>query len=420
MSVTTLVGKNVVITGAIPGLTRADATALLSQHGAHVQKGITNGTDVLIFGNNVGKVKTDKARAKGIEAIPWVDAEALMQGVAVQPTAPPTAAPTRNQPVPAQQGYRQVNPMLCKAADEVPTSGDWFYEMKWDGYRAIAHVNGDTQLASRAGLDFNRFENIKNELDQLQVACILDGEIVSLDDQGRSEFWRLHKGELERAKFMVFDLLAVQRPDPNPDRELLDIRNQPLQVRRELLSKILSGGVYVTESPLFGADEREALIQYAQENVLEGIVAKRTNSIYKEGARNDNWLKIKFRLEQEFVVLGWTEGEGRRAGNAGSFRLGVNEGTKTRPKWVHVGDAGSGGTDEEIRAIRDSLTPMNAPTLPYEHKLPAVEVRKTTWVEPTVVLQVRFQKWTPDGKIFHASIQGVRDDKTPIDVKRAA
>src|SRR5207248_2016328 len=126
----------------------------------------------------VGRVKTEKARANGVATISWADAQALISGApAVTATEPPKPPPGRNQPIPAQAGYRQVVPMLCKKADGLP-SGDYTYEPKWDGYRLIAHVNGDTILASREGKDLSRFGHIKAELDQLPVACILDGELV--------------------------------------------------------------------------------------------------------------------------------------------------------------------------------------------------------------------------------------------------
>src|SRR5207253_2922329 len=152
--------------------------------------------------------------------------------------------------------------------------------------RLIAHSNGETILASRSGKteDFNqRFAHIKAELDQLTVACILDGEIVSLDEEGRSQFHRLHAGETADATFVVFDLLAVQ----GPNRELADTRHLPLRERKELLREVIDGLTFVKESPVF--EDGEELLEYARQNDLEGIVAKRSNSIYKEDARNDNW-----------------------------------------------------------------------------------------------------------------------------------
>jgi bifunctional non-homologous end joining protein LigD len=410
LSVTTLAGANVVITGKIPGETRTSAEEKVAAAGAHVQRGVTKATDILITGDDVGRVKTEKARQLGVATIGWGDAVALMHGTAVTPTEPPTAAPTRNRPVPATQtGYRQVKPMLClkTEVEDLPTGEGWLYEVKWDGYRAVAHVNGETQLASRQGKDLNRFEHIKAELDRLVVPCILDGEIVCLDDDGNSNFQALHAGDTS-AKFVVFDVLEAQG---------VDVRNEPLHKRRELLASILEDGIYVTESPIF--ESGAELLEYARQNDLEGIVAKRAESVYKEGARNANWLKIKLRCEQEFVVVGYTEGEGNRAGTAGAFLLAVNDGTKTKPKWGYCGSAGSGGTYDDFERIVDQLVEVDEPPV-ESHDLTKAELRKVTWVKPVVVLQIKFQRWTDDGKLWHPSIQGMRDDKKAVEVGRSA
>jgi bifunctional non-homologous end joining protein LigD len=396
-------GRSVVVTGKIAGESRASATAKLAAAGAHVQSSVTKATDVLVIGADVGRVKTDKAAALGVPTITWGDAVALMRGaVAVPATAPPSAAPTRNQPVPAQAGYRQVLPMLCKKADALPSSGEWLYEVKWDGYRCVAHVNGSTILASRKGKDFARFEHIVAELDQLTVPCILDGEIVSLDEEGRSAFHRLHSGEEEAAKFVVFDVLEAMGTD---------IRNQPLTERKSLLSGILEGGVYVTESPVF--DDGEELLAYALENELEGIVAKPPNSVYKENSRAA-WLKLKLRVEGEFVVVGYTDGKGSRAGTAGALLLATWN-KKTKAFDFH-GSVGSGGTYDDFAEIVSRLVPETVP--PLKHDLSRAEERKVNWAIPLLVVKVKYQRWTVDGKLFHPSIQGISEDKTPKEAIR--
>src|SRR5437868_3820205 len=287
--------------------------------------------------------------------------------------------------------------MLCKKADELPRSGDWIYEVKWDGYRAVAHVNGKTILASRSGKEFVDYPHIVAELDEMVVPCVLDGEIVVLDEKGRSDLERLHKGESASAKLVVFDVLEAQG---------VDIRNQPLRERKRLLSRILDGGTHVIESVVFDEAERDALMQYAVENELEGIVAKRADSVYKEKSR-EAWLKIKLRCQQEFVIVGYTEGKGNRQGTAGAFLLAVNDGTKAKPKWGYVGDVGSGGTIEDFEAIRRATVPETVPPIDITG-WPKPKLRDVSWVVPTVVIDVKFQRWTEDGKLWHPSIQGLR------------
>jgi bifunctional non-homologous end joining protein LigD len=421
VSVSTLSGQNVVITGAVPDHTRTQAEALVSSHGAHIQKRVTKDTNVLIIGERVGGTKINAAKKWGTAVIPWSDALALMNGApAVAAIVPPSPPTKRNQPIPAQAGYRQVKPQKCKdpegatPEEKLPKSGDWQYEIKWDGYRAVLHQNGITKLASSGGNDYSQYEHIIEEAERLVTPCILDGELIVPEGEGGSNHERLHKGEIASVRYVVFDVLEAMGED---------IRSQPLRERRKLLETILEGrggDCFITASPVFGEDEREALLQFARDEELEGIVCKRAGSYYKEGARNGDWLKIKLRTEQEFVIVGWTIGQGKRAGTAGSFLLAVNDGTKTKPKWTYVGDVGSGGTDDEIEAIRAELEPVPGVVGIDPKQFTRAELKETTFVIPETVVRVKFQKWTSDGKLWHPSLQGVRDDKNPKEVTRAA
>lgn len=412
----TLMGSNVVVTGVVPGYDRPAAERLLAEHGAHIQKNVVKSTDILVFGAKVGKTKTDKAALLGVACIPWSDAMALMQGASVAPTAAPEPPTKMNQPVAPRQGYRQVQPMLCKPAEgatpeeKLPGVGTYLYEPKWDGYRCIAHVRqGErTVLQSRQGNDYARYTHIADELDRLTVQCILDGELCVLDENGNASHERLHGGEIDTVKYVVFDILELQDAD---------IRGLPFTKRRELLTDVLAGGTYITESPMFDHSEREALLAHAQAVGMEGIVAKPVSSIYKEKARGP-WLKIKLRVAQEFVIIGYTAGKGNRAGTAGAFLLAVNTGTKTKPRWQHVGEVGTGGTIEEIEAIRASLTLADVGDLQVDGDFTDRQTRDTYWVKPEVVIEVEFQHWTKVGKLWHPSIQHVRNDKNPREVVR--
>jgi bifunctional non-homologous end joining protein LigD len=413
MSVATLSGLKVLLTGTVPSMDRTKAKQFLSDAGAHVAGGLAQDLDLIIFGAKPGGKKLEFASAHGIKTITWSDAVALASGAAVQSTAPPASAATINQPPKPNPDYRQVFPMLAKKHDGLPSGGEWYWEIKWDGYRAVAHINGETQLASRAGLDFNeRFPHIVAILDRVNFRCILDGEIVVLDEQGRSDYSRLQKGDTAAAVFVVFDVLAVLMAAKG---SLQDTRPMPLRERRVLLEEIVAmiGSPFVQQSPLL--DSGEEALETAQILKLEGIVAKKPGSPYKEGSRAGSWLKIKLREGQEFVVVGYTAGEGARSGTAGGFLVATWDGLTC--EWLYHGTVGSGGTYEEIEAIRASLTPLTGPNA-VKHNLSGAPLRKVTWVAPEVVVQVEFQRWTDGDKLFHPSLKGVRNDKTPLEVVR--
>lgn len=447
-TVATLHGQNVVVTGKVYAdppancqpIVRGDAESMLAKAGAFVQPRVTQDTNILVYGENVGKTKTDKASAVGAATLPWAEALELMKGgTPVQSGPPPSPQPGRNQPIMAQAGYRQVKPMLAKGPEDptrtpeqlveplVASGNRWSYEPKWDGYRAVAHVTqfGPVFLQSRTGMDMSRYQHIIDELAGLPGKhAILDGELVVLDADGNSDLERLHAGEIGTVSFVVFDM--VQAADGT------DIRGQSLDRRRELLTEFLSHNTqntYIAQSPVFDSSEVVDLLEYYREAGQEGIVCKHRGSVYKEGSRNGNWLKIKLRLQQEFVVLGYTHGKGARAGTAGAFLLGVNAGTKTEPKWEYVGDVGTGGTIEQFEEIRQLATsgpggPVDTKRSPIKDRFTQAKLKEITFVTPDIILDVKFQKWTTAGakgeygKLWHPAIQGIKTDKHPLEVTR--
>lgn len=416
MTISTLQGKNFVITGKIAGEDRNSAAARVIAAGGHFQKQVTNATDVLIIGADVGRKKTDDAAAKGVPVITWADAVKLMNGGgAVQETAPPTPLSAVNKRTGGPKpGYRQVMPMKCKKADQIPNDSSYVAEMKWDGYRTIAHVNGRTILDSSEGNDFTeRFEQVTVELDTWTVPCVLDGEMVQMDEHGHTRFFGLHSGDSRTAKFVVFDVLEAQGTD---------VRNQPWVERRKLLETIFEAlpapTPHVALAPTF--DDAASLLEYAMDNGLEGIVLKQRHSLYHEGARNSSWLKVKVRQTQEFVVIGWTDGEGARAGTAGALLLAVRENLQTGAYWRYIGKAGSGGTYADYQQIlartfnnqpaTKGLTAMLESTGGVEGlDLTKAELRKAHFCDPTVVVTCDFAGWSPGDKTYHCSIKGIRD-----------
>jgi bifunctional non-homologous end joining protein LigD len=280
--------------------------------------------------------------------------------------------------------------------------------VKFDGYRALAHVRGgDCTLVSRNDNDLTgRFPEVAKAIAKAVKSpnAVVDGEVARIDASGRASFSELQRGT-GTLVFYAFDLLEL---DGEPQTEL------PLRERKDGLRKLLDARVEnVVYSESF--DDGDALFQVARERGLEGVVAKRVDSVYREGRRTRDWLKIKTEHNEEFVVAGYTRGGGRRAGTFGSLVLAVNEGGELR----YVGNVGTGFDDAEIGKLLALLEPLrrDLPPFPVEPKLPRVRKGDVHWVEPRVIVQVRFGEWTHDGHLRHPAYLGIRDDKSPEEVE---
>ncbi|HEX6699959.1 MAG TPA: DNA ligase D [Gaiellaceae bacterium] len=317
----------------------------------------------------------------------------------------------RDEAAPARDGARRrYAPMLATLAAGLPSSGSWLYEVKWDGYRALAYLHGgEVALVSRNGNDLTqRFENVARQVVKAAKTpdCVLDGEVCALDDQGRSSF-----SAMQQAKpgtpfvYYVFDLLEVE------GEPILD---QPLTKRRDRLEKLLDRrNRTVLLSEVF--DDGPALYEAAKERRLEGIVAKRAESHYQPGRRGRDWLKIKTHGRQEFVIAGYTKGSGRRAKSFGSLILGAYSDSNL----VYVGNCGTGFTEAEIDRLLEKLRPLERPDSPFGEapKMPRVRKGDVLWVEPRLVCEVEFSEWTHDGRLRQPSYQGLREDKAPEEVR---
>jgi bifunctional non-homologous end joining protein LigD len=306
-------------------------------------------------------------------------------------------------------GPRRYQPMLAASSDTVPEGDGWLYEPKWDGFRAIAVVaGGEVTLTSRNGNDLTeRFRPAARGLAQAvrTPSAVLDGEIVALEDGGRSSFSALQQGS-GRLAYVTFDVLETDG-EPLVDR--------PLTERRKVLERLLdprAGGALV--SPVF--DDGDSLLRAASEQGLEGIVAKRADSRYQPGRRSPEWRKVKVRNRQEFVVAGYTKGQGRRAAGFGSLVLGVyDEGDL---HWV--GNVGTGFTEAEIERLLERLRPLEraTPPFPAPPRMPRVRRGDVVWVEPDLLAEVEFAEWTHDGRLRAPAYLGLRDDKAPREVRR--
>lgn len=302
-----------------------------------------------------------------------------------------------------------LEPMLATLGSEADVSGPgWHYEVKWDGYRALASVSGGAVAwRSRNGVDL---AGTYPELDEVAALlgdheAVLDGEIVALDAAGRSRFELLqnHGRGAAPAHYMVFDLLRLD------GRSLL---RTPYVERRAALKELLPGdGRYVHVPETFGSD-RELALEASHTFDLEGVVAKRADSVYQPGRRARTWIKVKNQRTQEVVVVGWRPGEGGRGGTLGSLLLAVPD---AEGRLTYAGRAGSGFTDRALREARGRLDALARDTPPIDG-VPRPDARDARWVEPTLVGEVTFAEWTGSGRLRHPVWRGWRPDKEPADV----
>jgi bifunctional non-homologous end joining protein LigD len=313
------------------------------------------------------------------------------------------SAPTAH----ATGNYR---PMLATPAQDVPR-GDWLYEIKWDGYRIVATVAGaEASLRTRKDQDYTkRFENVAKELVKAVKTpdCVVDGEVCALDEEGRPSFSAMQQGAPGTPiVYFVFDLLEVEG---EPVIEL------PIEERRKRLEKLLDKrNRTVRYSETF--DDGDALLEAANKQGLEGIMAKRLGSKYLPGRRSREWLKVKGHGRQEFAIAGYTRGQGRRQGTLGSLVLATYDGDDL----VYAGNVGTGFSDREIDRLLSKLKPLERDTPPFKEvpKMPRVKKGDVVWVEPKLVAEVEFVEWTHDGHLRAPSYQGLREDKKATEVRR--
>src|SRR5438094_4904769 len=306
---------------------------------------------------------------------------------------------------------REYSPMLATLEQQVPKGSSWLFEVKWDGFRAVARVSqGEAKLMSRQGNDLTqRFATVAKEIPKAVKTpdCVLDGEVCALDEQGRSSFSLMQQGKPGTPiVYFVFDLLELE------GEPLVDL---PLTERRKRLEKLLDRrNKTVRLSEAF--EDGEALYEAAKQQRLEGIMAKRADSRYAVGRRTRDWLKIKTHGRQEFIIAGYTKGQGRRAGTLGSLVLAVRRG----PNLEYVGNVGTGFTGEEIEKLLQKLRPLERKTPPFKEmpKMPKVRKGDVVWVEPKLVCEVEFAEWTHDGRLRAPSYQGLREDKAAEEVRR--
>jgi bifunctional non-homologous end joining protein LigD len=301
---------------------------------------------------------------------------------------------------------RKVKPMLATPVAAAFDRAGWLFELKWDGYRAIAEIDkGRVRLYSRNFQSFEkRFAPIVESLEHLGHDAVLDGEVVALDVHGKPSFHLLQEHAKARPESLVYEVFDLLHLDGH------DLRNCPLVRRRELLALLVADLPNIRCSQPIREHGR-ALFDAVSANGLEGIVAKEAGSKYREGVRSKSWLKIKTSRRQTAVIGGFTEPKGSRTG-LGALVLGVYE----NGDLVHIGDAGSGFTEKGLSALRARLDELEQKTCPFK-KRPKPKGR-VHWVQPLLVCEVAFAEWSDDGHMRFPVFVGLREDEDASTVQR--
>lgn len=297
-----------------------------------------------------------------------------------------------------------IKPMLAKETDEVFDDAEWLFEIKWDGYRAISEIkDGDVKLYSRNGIVFNnQYPVVANALKKIKHDVVLDGEIVVLNEKGKSDFQKLQHYE-DNTQFpicyYVFDLLS------------LDGKNTcklPLTDRKKLLQQLIKKDAVIKYSDHV-VEKGSAFFKAAVKQDLEGIMAKKADSEYHKGVRTTDWLKIKHHKSEEVVIVGFTKPTGSRK-YFGALVLAV----KNENGLQYAGHTGSGFTDKGLKEVYDKLAPLKADSSPFSEKVKTN--MPVTWVKPKYVCEVKFTEWTDDGKMRHPIFLRMREDKSIKDI----
>ncbi len=310
--------------------------------------------------------------------------------------------------------------MKATLREEPPTEGDWSYELKFDGFRALALKNGNSvELFSLNAKDFRgRFPEIVEAIAELPDEQLeLDGEIVALDDTGRSSFELLqgHGTKAAPIAFYAFDLLQ---------RNGEELQRRPLHERRAALEEVMRNA----EEPLRFSSEiggnPKRLLEEVCRRGLEGVIGKRNDSVYEPGIRSRCWIKLKCLGQQEFLIGGFTPPEGARK-HFGALLVGYYENDSLR----FAGKVGTGFDEALLRSLSQRMESLRRDTCPFANlpektagkwsqNITPAEMRRCKWVEPEIVCQVKFTEWTRDGKLRHPVFLGVREDKRAREVIR--
>jgi bifunctional non-homologous end joining protein LigD len=300
-----------------------------------------------------------------------------------------------------------IKPMLATLVKEPFDSDEWLFEIKWDGYRALAYLDKKVALFSRNEKTFNQlFNSIVEDLSKLKAQAIMDGEVVVLDKEGKSDFQQMQNYQKTlhgSLYYYVFDLLYLNGQD---------LRELPLTERKQILKALIEGSsLSRTRYSDHIIGKGKAFFHAAAKKHLEGIMAKKMDSIYVS-KRSRDWLKIKTSMRQETVIGGFTQPHGKRK-HFGALLLGVYDDQK---KFAYIGHVGTGFDTKLLESLYKKMQPLITSKCPFKNipksHAPAI------WLKPSLVAEVSFEEWTKDGILRQPVFQGLRMDKKAITVKK--
>jgi bifunctional non-homologous end joining protein LigD len=312
-----------------------------------------------------------------------------------------------------------VEPMKAQLVDST-RPGDWIYEIKFDGYRALALRGGnETRVLSRNQKDLGKkFTNIRDSIAALDVQdAIIDGEIVALDDKGRPSFQLLQGFDMGLVRspivFYVFDLLRLNGKD---------LRGLPIEERKAKLAALLKNPPPAIRYSASFTENIGELLSKVRELSLEGLIGKRAGSKY-DSKRSGAWIKIKLYQQGSFVIGGYTQPGGQRK-CLGALLVGVYENGKLK----FAGRVGTGFSEELLKSLWVELNKIAVKACPF-YNLPAIgrgldpgltaaEMKRCVWVKPSMVCEVKFTEWTRDDRLRQPVFLGLREDKNASEVIR--
>jgi bifunctional non-homologous end joining protein LigD len=338
-------------------------------------------------------------------------------GLAIAPTGPAEPIQPDQHPDAPTEIPGLVEPML-PTLGSLPADGDWGYEFKWDGLRAIAYVDGDLRLVTRNKTDVTQ---TYPELDALRTVlagrrAVLDGEIVALGRTGTPSFAALQKRmrtpvpnpatvRAKPVRFYLFDLLYLDGTD---------LTALSYAERRDALQRLQVAGDRVDTPPYWTGDAGPALLDAANELGLEGVIAKHLASPYQPGRRSPAWIKVPLTNTIEVVIAGYKAGGRRRSTTIASLLVGMYD---ADDQLVYVGQVSTGFSEDSLRHLQERLDDLRQPGSPFDSSVPRQHARQAEWVRPVLVADVTFRTWTPDRRLRQPTWKGLRPDRNADEVR---